>query len=330
MLDKLANFSENDIPEFSKMTQAFQQNKIDEKQKKLNLAFLQACQKGTVKDVENALKMGADINAVDGNPTLGVQGTSGLMFALVFQNYEVADYLIQNPKTDVNKVSDFYSNALIQAVDKKVPISVLESLLKRKDLNVNGQSSGGQTALHTAVWERNTEATKLLLGHPIIYVNFPNGRGDTPLHLAVVRENKEIVSALLEHPQINPMAVNNKGRTALHDAADIGYVEYVTLLSRNLKVNPNAQDNEGNTPLHLSVMSRHKEAAETLISSGRVNVSVQNDQEKTAGDYAADYETRRMLYQASRPQKRSLIAPMRRYRPVFPSKGNSLRGRERE
>ena len=124
---------------------------------------------------------------------------------------------------------------------------------------VNHQDKSGMTCLHSAVFERDVKAVRLLLANgadPTIKDN----DGQTPLHcsavVAAVEEGLEIMKVLLAwktgQRSIDVVNVQDrKGETPLHIMLNVPHEFSLEAAKRLLSsgANPNIKSNEGLTPL---------------------------------------------------------------------------------
>ncbi len=94
--------------------------------------------------------------------------------------------------------------------------------------DVNVQNKNGDTALHLATDNENTEIIKKLI-EAGADVNVQNKNGDTALHLAIDNKNTEIIKKLIEAgADVNVQ--NKNGDTALHLATDNENTEIIKIL----------------------------------------------------------------------------------------------------
>ena len=94
-------------------------------------------------------------------------------------------------------------------------------------------------------------------------INARNARGQTPLHLAVKQGNSEVVQVLLEKGAEVDVVNTDSGCTSLHYAVSLGHVDMCESLAR-FGANPDAQTARLETPLHLAVSRGHPEVVALL------------------------------------------------------------------
>ena len=120
--------------------------------------FVRLCWVGKIKDVEAAIKSGADLNAKNGS------GSTGLIRALEFKNTAVAALLAQNPGVDINIADNWGCAALHWASMDDEMGDILTLILARPELStINSQDICGRTPLHWAILCRATRCIDLLL-----------------------------------------------------------------------------------------------------------------------------------------------------------------------
>jgi ankyrin repeat protein len=168
---------------------------------------------------------------------------------------------------DVSQIDRGGNTALLIAAHKKFD-KIVESLLKRPEINVNLKNSKGETALIFAAAKAHTEILNTLLEKPQIDVNLQNNKGETALIWAVSSVNKEVVEALLKRPEIDVNLQNNKGETALIWAVSYGNIDIVQALLRRPDINVNHRDKDGHTALDLAINKGKREIVPLLLERG--------------------------------------------------------------
>ncbi len=245
--------------------------------------------KGHLKNVQNLLDRGADINAVT------VDNISALMYATENGDFEMVRFLLQkgaNPNIrPYNGIT-----ALISAA--KLNHQQIAELLINNGAKINAADEGGVTAIHYAVAYNFSELTEMLLFYnanpeipdkagttPIITaaynnsfeslktlvqnnvnVNSQDKQGFTPLMVAIQENNKQIVNYLIEN-NADIDRVNKGGMTALAFAIKSGDYEMTKKL-----INKGASVDHRITGslnlLRLSMKEDEEEIAELLITEG--------------------------------------------------------------
>ena len=113
-----------------------------------------------------------------------------------------------------------------------------------------------------------------------VNVNIQTSLGDTSLHFASSNGHKEIVEILIKTDGININKQNNDGCTALHYASHNGFEECVKLLIEN-GADLNIHDNNNETALHWASESYGKKCTELLLSHGS-NINSKNNHGNTS------------------------------------------------
>jgi ankyrin len=83
-------------------------------------------------------------------------------------------------------------------------------------------------------------------------INAGNRYGQTPLHLAAKQGNSELIRLLLEQGAVVDAAENAAGYTPLHTAAAQGHADLCELLIR-YGADPDAVTGDLDSPLHLAI-----------------------------------------------------------------------------
>ena len=153
------------------------------------------------------------------------------------------------------------------------------SLLLKHGADPNAMELNGDTALHIAAGEANTQVCKLLIEHGAD-VNARNSRGFIALHRAAYAYDEyETTACLLEHgAEVD--AKDFLGWTALHFAANGGYRSICSTLLE-YKADVNAETLGGHTALHLAIESTGRDICRILLEHG-ADVNAKNADGRTA------------------------------------------------
>ena len=130
-------------------------------------------------------------------------------------NAEIVKQVILDPRIDINATDKYGISLLHEAATRISSQNLLETILTRKDLNVNIQTFRDKnTPLHSACAHGQYTNIMKLLTHPDINVNIQNKDGDTPLLWSIIFGNYECVRILLQDTRVDITIPNNKGTTA--------------------------------------------------------------------------------------------------------------------
>ena len=183
-----------------------------------------------------------------------------------------------------------------------VPHSVpLVSILIDSGANVNAKISVGDTLLHAAVIDKETETAALLLENGAD-VNAKGMMGETPLHRVAAHVPTLEMAALLIESGADVGAKDNDGRTPLHRAVAENATEMAALLLEN-GADVNAKNKYGRTPLHSAAFENQTEAAALLIKSGAY-VGAEDNQGSTPWHFAKSHEMQQVLLRKHGGRKR--------------------------
>ena len=127
---------------------------------------------GELQEFRQAFEAGADPN------TLGPNGGTCLMIALLRNHTEVVSLLLSHP-----------------------------------EIKINAKNRSGYTALHFACCWGSPECVKLLLAVPGLELNERNILGATPVMEAIIHRNTEAVRALTQMPGVDLDLKNAVGET---------------------------------------------------------------------------------------------------------------------
>jgi hypothetical protein len=189
---------------------------------------------------------------------LGKSGRNALMGAVVANQLELAEWLLQR-NANPNLISSDAWNPLLLAADHDH--AEMAALLIRYKAELGATNEFDQTSLHVAAWQNHLETARLLL-EAGIEADYCDEDGNTALHLAAgepVPEMLELLAPLIGVDSRN----ESSGSTALMVAAESDLVENLELLLR-LGADPKAIDNEGRKALDYARTAEARAAAKFL------------------------------------------------------------------
>ena len=186
--------------------------------------FVELCEKGTVQQVQDALKDGVNVNARD-----NINGTTALMYAIWGneKNHEVVSLLLK-AGADVNDKADNGMTSLMMAAQNNETPAVV-SLLLEAGADVKARTKYGTTALMLAAINKHPKAVSLLLSAGS-EINAQRSDGKTALMLAAISKDSETVSLLLE-AGADVAIKDTVGRTARDYALEHGGFDIARLLA---------------------------------------------------------------------------------------------------
>ena len=151
---------------------------------------------------------------------------------------------------------------LIEAASKGNLEQVNILLKKGADVNRQGTSNSGKTALCSAAYHNHREVVKILLEFNAD-IEKGNIYGNTPLMIAAEEGNIDIVNILLE-AKANVNTKSHYGRTALMSAVE--HPEIVKVLL-NAKAEVNVKDGDGNTALMGAALFDETKSVKLLLKA---------------------------------------------------------------
>lgn len=187
----------------------------------LNRALLDASYKGSVEDVKELLKKGADIN------TNNEFGLTPFELAVVGNNCNVVELFLQlgqDPNIDRGGGTPLMDAAANRNIE-------LVHLLLKYGAKPDYPTSAGGTALMSAVG--NTDIFKILIDHGA-NIHARDNYGRTVLIWAALHGTEEVVSLLCKMGA-DPNIKDKGGATALNKAEDKGRSKIVKLLKDCIK-----------------------------------------------------------------------------------------------
>ena len=142
---------------------------------------------------------------------------------------------------------------------------VVKFLLGGKDVQVNSQCAQGRTPLSYAAGEGYEDVVKLLLKREDVQADLPNIKRRTPLSYAAQYGYANIVKLLLKREDVQTNLSDIKRRTPLSYAAQYGYANIVKLLLKREDVQTNLSDIKRRTALSYAAEIRCTEVIKLLL-----------------------------------------------------------------
>jgi len=231
-------------------------------EKKRNAELFEAASKGNVDGVKQALKKGADINALN----LEYRETP-LHVAIDNSHIAVVELLLASG-ANPNIISNQNLTPLILAAamgDSSLPIVEL-LIAGNADLSLapTAGSNAGGAPIHIATSSGANAILKRLLAAGVPALTMSNG--SSMLHLAAIGGNLDTIK-ILDSTGFSVDAVDNKSRTPLHIAAIVGNSAVAEELM-NRGANLEVRDDQDCTPLmHASIKNQAK-VVDLLLNHG--------------------------------------------------------------
>ena len=217
-----------------------------------------AAKSGNKEIIGKLVQYGADLDATD------KEGRTPLIRLLDNKRTDAALFLIeQGADTEIT------DNSGHKAVDYATAHGLREVVLR---LSVGTSDIHGNTPLHQAVFNGQSETVRILLSTSDDMLNIPNDEGETPLIIACMKGNLTVAKLLIDAgADVNKALLN--GNTPLHFAVWSGN-KFVgrDLIGTNAQID--AQNENGETPLILAAKEGNNEfvalrGASSECESGR-------------------------------------------------------------
>lgn len=224
-----------------------------------------AAQAGNFQIISLLCQAGADVNCTDND------GVTPLMVLAQSGKTDAALQLLQNPEVDIT-IKD---NSGRMAIDYATSAGLRDLVKALTQAEEPHTDTYGNTTLHHACWNEQSEVVRVLLEKDPASVNSLNDEGESPLILAVRRSNLMIAELLLA-AGARPDCADAEGVEPLHIAADKGDLFLgKALLAAGAGINRKASD--GQTPLILAARNGRNDFTSMLLEMGADVNSVDND-----------------------------------------------------
>nr|XP_023399712.1 E3 ubiquitin-protein ligase MIB1 isoform X1 [Loxodonta africana] len=161
-------------------------------------------------------------------------------------------------------------------------VAKVEDLLKRPDVDVNGQCAG-HTAMQLLVRMDHVDILKLLLKQNVD-VEAEDKDGDRAVHHAAFGDEGAVIE-VLHRGSADLNARNKRRQTPLHIAVNKGHLQVVKTLL-DFGCHPSLQDSEGDTPLHDAISKKRDDILAVLLEAG-ADVTITNNNGFNALHHAA-------------------------------------------
>ncbi|XP_070603723.1 E3 ubiquitin-protein ligase MIB1 isoform X3 [Erythrolamprus reginae] len=161
-------------------------------------------------------------------------------------------------------------------------VAKVEDLLKRPDVDVNGQCAG-HTAMQAASQNGHVDILKLLLKQNVD-VEAEDKDGDRAVHHAAFGDEGAVIE-VLHRGSADLNARNKRRQTPLHIAVNKGHLQVVKTLL-DFGCHPSLQDSEGDTPLHDAISKKRDDILAVLLEAA-ADVTITNNNGFNALHHAA-------------------------------------------
>ena len=245
-----------------------EEKKAEEKERNSNLIL--AAEEGNIDKVNQLLREGANVNAVD------KWGSTALIDAAFSGNTDIAKALIK-AGANVNAKNKGSDTPLLIAI-LNGNTDIVKALIKA-GANVNVADNIGWTPLLYAAQHGHTDIVKALIKAGANVNVADTNIGNTAL-LYVALFGRTDIAKILIKAGANVNAANIFGSTALLYAAQHGHTDIVKALIK-AGANINAVDDNKMTPLLIAILNGNTDIAKVLIKAG-ADVNAVNNKGETA------------------------------------------------
>ncbi len=225
-------------------------------------ALCHACRVGSRDIIKILIENGADVCVMTN------QGETPLHIAANYGNKEILRILLENG-ADIDATDNRGKSSIIYAV--KAGKGDAAKFLKESGADINLTDDSGKTALDYANLGGKASILKNVFKDAEIHTDT---YGNTPLHLACYNGQSETVRVLLQNPEIDINATNDLGVTALHVAVECSNI-YITELLLKAGADAQERDDHGDTFLHMAARQKKTQLVHVLLKHG-VDVNATN------------------------------------------------------
>lgn len=224
---------------------------LNEPDKKGNTLLHEAAQtSGNEKLIQFLIKKGAAVNQKNND------GMTPLNYAALYSSLDSIKLLVENGNANLNTSFPLLSFELIRRHQDAA------TYLLGKGADINGQDKDGNTLLHLAAKNRNSDKELKFLIEKGANVNAANAAGETPLEIAIINQNAAHARLLLTKTA-NP---NPSGRDLLHKAIETQYIHGIAALLEN-KGDLHAANAEGKTPIDVTIKLESSTIIDYLVGN---------------------------------------------------------------
>ncbi len=226
-----------------------------------------AAYNGETETVKMLCETGAQVD----NKMFSYDHKTPLQVAIENGHSSTAQYLIKEAKADVN-IADAHSDPAFHLAVGRGSLQMVK-LLCEAGAQVSGRNRNGHTVLQCAIEQGHSSIAEYLIKEAKADMNLVREEGNTLLHLAAINGNTETVDVLLNEG----VSIESKGfdgRTALHEASRHCHLSTVECLIRRGAC-VNQQSESGWTPLHDAGYKGHTAIFSLLLKSG-ADASIKN------------------------------------------------------
>ena len=234
-----------------------------------------AAENGNFQIISMLLDAGADVNSTDNG------GVTPLMILAQRGKTDAALKLMENADIDIS----IRENDGRMAIDFATAAGLRELVKTLSQAKEAHADTYGNTSLHHACWNAQSEVVKVLLEKDTDSVNKPNDEGETPLILAVRRSNLVITELLLAAGAKTDVA-DTDGVLPLHIAAGLGDL-FVGKALLKAGAGIDEKDSDGETPLILAARNGRNDFTAMLIEK-KADVNEVDNEQHSALYYASE------------------------------------------